>query len=262
MKTFKQYTSVALLSVLFMLTAFTAGCSGSGGATAAKMPVDLGTAGDYVILAKSGVTTTGTTAITGDIGLSPAAQSLLTGFSETLAADGTYATSPYVTGKIYAADMAVPTPVNLTTAVSDMETAYTDAAGRKLPDYTELGAGDVSGMTLAPGLYKWSTDLLITDVGVTLSSKTTTGIWIFQIAGDLIVSNGAKVTLAGGALAKNVFWQVAGPSGAVIGTTAQFKGVLLAQKAITLNTGATVDGRLLTQTAVTLDANTVTQPAN
>jgi len=220
-------------------------------------PVNLGTAGNFVILAKTGISTTGTTAITGDIGVSPAARTYITGFSDTLV--GTYATSPLVTGKIYAADMTPPTPSNMTTAVSNMETAYTDAAGRTTPDFTELYAGDVSGKTLAPGLYKWGTGVLITNAGVTISGSAT-DIWIFQIAGNLTVSNGAIVTLAGGALAKNVFWQVAGGTGVTLGTTVQFKGVVLAQKGIVVNTGATVNGRLLVQTAVTLDSNTVTQP--
>jgi hypothetical protein len=226
------------------------------GTRAVQIPVNLGTAANYVILTKTGITTTGTTAITGNIGVSPAPETYMTGFSETL--QGTYATSPIVTGLMYAADMAVPTPSNMTTAISDMEIAYTDAAGRTLPDYIELGAGDISGATLAPGLYKWGTGVLITDVGVTLTGSAT-DIWIFQISGNLTVSNGAIITLAGGALAKNIYWQVAGASVA-IGTTAQFKGVVLAKAGIALNTGATVNGRLLAQTAVTLIANTVTAP--
>jgi len=224
-------------------------------------PVNLGTAGNYVILAKTAVSTTGTTAVTGDIGVSPAARTYVTGFSDTLFSDGTYSTSPLVTGKIYASNMAVPTPSNLTASVSNMETAYTDAAGRTTPDFTELYAGDVSGKILAPGLYKWGTGLLITNAGVTITGSAT-DIWIFQIAGDLTVNNGAIVTLAGGALAKNIFWQVAGGTGVSLGTTADFKGIVLAQKGIVVNTGARVKGRLLAQTAVTLDANAVTQPAN
>jgi hypothetical protein len=223
-----------------------------------RVAIDLGTAGNYVILAKTAVSTTGTTAITGDIGLSPAARTFITGFSDTLYSDGTYSTSNLVTGKIYAANMAVPTPTNLTTAVSDMELAYTDAAGRSLPDYTELGAGDVSGKTLAPGLYKWGTGLLITNAGVTISGSAT-DVWIFQIAGDLTLDSGAIVTLDG-ALREFIFWLVAGGTGVTLGTTAQFKGVALAQKGIVVNNGATVNGRLLAQTAVTLDANAVTAP--
>jgi hypothetical protein len=222
-------------------------------------PVNLGTAGNFAILAKTGISRAGSagTMVTGDIGVSPVALTSITGFSVTLV--GTYATSDYVTGYIYAADMDVPTPSNMTTAVGDMETAFTDAAGRTLPDFTELGAGNISGMTLEPGLYKWGTNVLITNAGVTISGSDT-DVWIFQIAQNLIVDNAAIVTLSGGALPENIFWQVAGGTSVAIGTTAQFKGVVLAQKAITLNTGAAVKGRLLAQSAVTLDGNAVTEP--
>ncbi len=225
--------------------------------TIALLPVDLGTSGSFAILTKTGISTTGTTAIIGDIGVSPAALTYITGFGETLV--GTYATSPLVTGKIYAANMAPPTPAKMTTAVSDMETAYTNAAGRTNPNYTELGAGNITGMTLAPGLYKWGTGLLINGAGVTLSGSAT-DVWIFQISGDLTLASAASINLAGGALAKNVFWQVAGGVGVYLQTTSNLKGVVLAQKAIVVNTGAIVNGRLLAQSAVTLDANTITQP--
>jgi hypothetical protein len=147
----------------------------------------------------------------------------------------------------------------MTTAVSDMETAYTDAAGRTIPDFTELGAGNISGMTLDPGLYKWSTGVLITAAGVTLSGGPN-DVWIFQIADDLTVNNSAIVTLAGGAQAKNIFWQVGGGTGVSLGTTSQFEGIILAIKAIVINTGATLNGRALAQTNVTLNANTITAP--
>jgi len=223
------------------------------------LPVDLGTAGNFVILAKTGISTTGTTHVTGNIGLSPAAGSYITGFSETLDSTNAFSTSPYVTGNIYAADyVGGTTSVDLTTAVLDMEAALTDAAGRTLPDHTELGSGDISGLTLAPGLYKWSTGVLITNAGVTLSGGAN-DVWIFQIAGDLTVNNSAIVTLGGAAQAKNIFWQVSGQ--ATLGTAANFKGVILSQTLISLNTGATMNGRALAQTAVTLDANPITQPA-
>lgn len=220
-------------------------------------PVFLGSAGNFVILAKAAVSTTGTTAIVGDVGLSPAAASYLTGFG--LIADSTnvFSTSSLVTGKLYAADYAVPTPMNMTTAISDMETAFTDAAGRPTPDYTELYAGDISGQTLAPGLYKWGTGVLITGAGVTLSGGAN-DVWIFQVAQNLTVSNGAIITLSGGAQAKNIFWQVSGE--ATLGTGADFKGILMSQTLISLNTGAVVNGRLLAQTQVTLDASAVTKP--
>ena len=222
------------------------------------LPVNLGTAGNFVILAKSGISTVPNSAVTGDIGVSPIDHTAITGFSEMMDAMNTFSTSTQVTGKIYAADHMSPTPSNMTTAVSDMETAYTDAAGRTLPDATELGAGNISGMTIAPGLYKWGTGVMMDATGVTLSGGPN-DVWIFQIAQDLIVANGARVTLSGGALAKNIFWQVFGIVD--IGTTAHFEGIALVQTAITLKTGATANGRLLAQTAVTLDQNVVTQPA-
>jgi hypothetical protein len=219
-------------------------------------PVDLGTAGNFVILAKTGVSVTGTTSVTGDIGLSPAAATYLTGFSLTADPSNVFSTSSLVTGQVFAANYADPTPANLTTAVSDMETAYTDAAGRSLPDYTELYAGDISGRTLVPGLYKWGTGVLLTDVGVTLSGGAN-DVWIFQIAENLTVSNSAMVTLIGGAQAKNIFWQVACQT--TLGTAADFKGIILCQTLISMNTGAVLNGRALAQTAVTLNANAITQ---
>jgi hypothetical protein len=223
--------------------------------TESPAPVLLGTAGDFVLLSKSGISTTGSTAIVGDLGLSPAATSYYTGFSHSLDASNEFAISSLVTGNLYAADMAPPTPSKMTTAISDMETAFTDAAGRTLPAFTELGAGDVSGLTLVPGLYKWGTGLLIT-TGVTLSGSAT-DVWIFQIAQDLTVASGAMVTLSGGALAKNVFWQISGQ--AVLETSADFKGIVLCQTAIVMRTGAVFNGRALAQTAITLDANAVTE---
>ena len=226
-------------------------------AAAGPAPVNLGTAGNYVILAKSAVSTTGATAVVGNIGLSPAAASYITGFGLIMDPSNTFSTSSLVTGSVYAADYTEPTPTILTTAVSDMETAYTDAAGRTLPDHTELGAGDITSMTLAPGLYKWGTGVLISSAGVTLSGNTN-DVWIFQIAQTLTVGSGAIVTLSGGAQAKNVFWQVAGQ--ATLGTTSQFKGIILCQTLIEMQTGATLNGRALAQTAVTLDANSVSVP--
>ena len=221
-------------------------------------PVVLGTAGNFVILAQSGISTTGTTAIVGDLGLSPMAATGITGFNLTLdGASGAFATSSLVTGKVYAADYAAPTPVKMTTAIGDMGTAYTDAAGRTLPDFTELGAGDISGMTLAPGLYKWGTGVLATS-DVTLNGGAN-DVWIFQIAQGLTVNNGVHIILSGGALPKNIFWQVAGQ--ATLGTTADFQGIILSKTAIVFNTGAKMHGRALAQTAVTLDSNAITQPA-
>ena len=229
------------------------------GIASVRLPVNLGTAGNFVILAKSAVSTTGTTRVVGNIGISPAAASFITGFALTAHSSNVYSTSaaPPVIGEIYASDYAVPTPDNMTTAISDMEIAFTDAAGRTLPDFTELGAGDISGMTLVPGLYKWGTGLLITNAGVTLAGGAN-DVWIFQIAQDLTVNNSAIITLSGGAQAKNIFWQVAGQ--ATLGTAADFKGIILSKTLISLNTGAVMTGRALAQTAVTLDETAITAP--
>jgi hypothetical protein len=220
------------------------------------LPVNLGMAGNFVILAKSRISTVPTSAITGNLGVSPAAASYITGFSLTADSTNVFSTSPQVTGKVYAADYAVPTPSNMTTAVSDMELAYTDA-GARAPDVTELGAGNIGGRTLTPGVYKWGTGLLI-PTNVTLTGNAL-DVWIFQIAQDLTMSTAANVVLTGGALPKNVFWQVAGA--VTLGTNAHCEGVILTQTAVTLRTGASLKGRLLAQTAVTIDASTIVQPA-
>jgi len=154
--------------------------------------VALGTAGNYAILAQSAISTVPTSAITGNLGLSPAAASFITGFSLTLPAGGAFSSSTQVTGNVYAADYAVPTPVDLTTAIGDMHTAYTDAAGRVTPDYTELGSGQIGGLTLPPGLYKWSNTVSIGS-DVTLNGSAT-DVWIFQVAGGVTQASAPPVS--------------------------------------------------------------------
>lgn len=238
-----------------LLLSFTA-CGGSGSSAASGHPVNLRTSGNYVILAKSGISTVPASAVTGNLGLSPAAGSFITGFSLVADATNVFSTSPQVTGKVYAADDAVPTPSNLTSAVGDMQLAFDEAAGRA-PSTVELGAGNIGGMTLTPGVYKWGTSLLIpTDVTLTGSA---TDVWIFQIAQNLTMSSAAKVHLAGGAQSKNIFWQVAGSVD--LGTTSHCEGIVLTYTSVTLRTGASINGRLLAQTAVTIDGSTVVEPA-
>ena len=238
------------------VASMTDGANGADGSLSrSTLAVDLKSAGGYVILAKSAVSTVPASAITGNLGLSPAAASFITGFSLTADATNVFASSPQITGKVYAADYAVPTPSNLTTAIGDMQSAFTDAAGRA-PDVTELGAGNIGGMTLTPGVYKWGTGLLIpTDVTLTGSA---TDVSIFQVAADLTVSSATKVALAGGAVPANVFWEVAGAVN--LGTTAHLEGIVLTQTAITLATGASITGRLLAQTAVSIDSSAVVGP--
>jgi len=271
MNRFKSVTKLLMWSMALLLAAFVAGCGGDGSSTSpagagigggldglgkGAAPVVLGAAGNFVILAQSGISTVPNSAVTGDIGVSPIARGGITGFSETMDGTGTFSTSTQVTGKLYAADYTSPTPSNLGTAVLDMQAAYVDAAGRAA-DFTELGTGNIGGMTLPPATYKWSTGVLIS-TDVTLDGGPN-DVWIFQIAGGITQASAAKVILTGGALAKNVFWQAAGV--VALDTTAHMEGIVLSQTAITLATGATVNGRLLAQTAVTLQMNTVTQPA-
>ena len=213
-------------------------------------PVNLRSAGDFVILTKSGITDVPTSAIIGDVGTSP-----ITGAADLL-------TCKEVTGMVVSVNAAGPVPCNmvnptrLTTAVLDMQTAYTDAAGRSNPDATELGRGNIGGMTLAPGLYKWGTTVNI-PTDLTLSGGENS-VWIFQIAGSLIQSNGIAIHLKGGALAKNVFWQVGGL--VTLGTTSHFEGIILSKTVIAVQTHASVNGRLYSQTAVTLQMNKITPP--
>ena len=220
-------------------------------ASAGQAPVDLGSAGTFAILSKTGVTNVYASAVTGNVGSSP-----ITGAAILV-------TCTEVTGTIFSVDAAGPLPctVNaapfLTSAVGDMEAAYLDAEGRSSPDFTEVGAGEIGGLTLAPGLYKWGTGVMIS-TDVTLAGGPN-DVFIFQIAGTLLQANATRVTLTGGAKAKNIFWQVADV--VAIGTTAHFEGIVLAKTMIATNTGASVNGRLLAQTAVTLQMNTITNPA-
>jgi hypothetical protein len=226
----------------------------TSGSTSPIGVVNLGAAANYVILAKSAITNISTSAITGDLGLSPAATSYVTGLSITNAIG--YAISAQVTGSIFAADMADPTPINLTTAVENMITAYNDAAGRPSPDFFELGTGNIGGKTLTAGLYKWTNSVTMPS-DVTISGGAN-DVWIFQIAQNMNVSNGVNITLVGGAQAKNIFWQVGGT--VTIGTTAHIEGIILSMTGITLQTGASFKGRALAQTAVFLDGNAVVKP--
>ena len=220
---------------------------------AGRAPVNLRTAGNFTILSKSGISTTGTTSIVGDIGVSPIAATAITGFGLILDRSNTFSRSTLVTGKVYAASYAAPTPTMLTVAVGDMQTAYADAAGRTLPDFVELGGGNIGGLTLRPGLYKWSTPVTI-PTNVTLNGSST-DVWIFQLSQTLDISSGKQVILQGGASAKNIFWQVAGQ--ATLGTTSVFNGTILGATAIVARTGARLNGKALAQTAVTLDASTL-----
>jgi len=248
-------TSITLLIVL-LISAAAAGRLGEPDDETRRLAtsgVNLGTAGDFAILSKAGVTTTGVTSVTGDMGTSPIASTAITGFGLTMDSTVTFSTSASVEGNIYAASYTSPTPSKMTTAISDMETAYLDAAGRTNPDHMDLDGGNLEGKTLEAGLYKWGTNVYFAN-SLTFDGSST-DIWILQIAQNLVVGNGARVTLSGGALWKNIYWQVC--EAAEFGTTSHVEGVFIVKEAITFKTGSSLNGAALAQTAVTLDAATI-----
>jgi hypothetical protein len=247
-----KFKSVAAALAVFSLLSLAGTSVASATVAVGPAPVDLGTAGHYVILSKAGVSTTGATHITGSIGVSPIASTAITGFGLVRSSLGTYSTSALVTGRIYAANYAPPTPLAESRAVGYMVAAYNNAAGRTA-GVTELGAGNLGGRTLAPGVYKWGTGVTI-PTNVTLSGGAN-DVWIFQIAGTLSIASAKRVILQGGAQASNIFWQVAGAT--TLGTYSKFYGTILDKKNIAVRTGAAIHGRLLAQTAVTLQANIV-----
>jgi hypothetical protein len=230
--------------------------------------VNLGSAENYVILTKTGITTVPDSVITGDIGVSPIAATAMTGFSLIMDSGGDFSTSSQLhgTGMAFAADYAGPIATRLTTAVSDMETAYTDAAGRPNTDdaRTNLGAGILGGIfggdtgKLTPGVYTFGTDVEIAADIYFEGTGAATDVFIIQMTGNLLQTANTKMTLSNGALAKNIFWQVAGE--VVVGEGADIQGVLLVKTAVTFKTKSSMSGRVLAQTACTLQVATMTGP--
>ena len=275
MNRFGNFFKPAMWTMALLAATVVAGCGGGGGGSAPAAPagaatgpaicsgnvncVNLATSANYAILAQSGISTVPTSAVTGDVGLNAAATGL-TGFSETLPAGGAFSTSAQVpNGKIFASDYAVPTPASLTTATTDASAAYTDAVGKPrtpaFPVNPTAGTINAAVTPVAPAVYNWTTGVVVSDV--TLNGGPD-DVWVFQVGGNLTQTAGTTVTLTGGAQAKNVFWQVVG--NATLGAGAHLEGVVLAQTAIHLQTGATAHGRLIAGTAVTLDNSTVIQP--
>jgi len=223
------------------------------GLGAGPLPVDLGLAENFAGLSKAAITDVPSSDIIGDIGVSPISGSAIG------------VTCAEVTGNIYAVDAAGPLPcsivdpVMLTTAVSNLETAYTDAAGRPagVGPNLNLGGGTVAGQTLVPGTYTWGSNVTIT-TDLTLDGAAT-DTWLFQITGTLDLSPNMQVLLSGGALPENIFWVVS--DAVTLGTGSHFEGNILAQTNIAMNTLASINGRLLAQTAISLDQNTIVIPA-
>lgn len=283
MKKFESITKPVMWSMTLLFAAVVAGCGGSSGggsgsnlgATGADCSgagcVNLGTAANYVILDQATVTYTPTATVsstpkvTGNIGISPAAASFITGFALNLPAGGAYSTSTLVSGNIFAPGYANPTPANLTTAIGDKNTAYTAAAGMATaggglaggaPGVACPGNGALGGITLTPGVYTCTTTVSIgSGTAVTLSGA---GVYVIKTTQGLTQAANTQVTLTNGAMPENVFWQVAGTVS--IDAGAHMEGVILTASDITLVTGATVKGRLFGSTGVKMDSNTVTQP--
>lgn len=229
--------------------------TGSDAATA-QHAIALGDAGNFAILAEDGVATSGTTMVHGNIGISPGTGNELTGFSNVMDSSNRFATSTHVTGRMYAAEYAPPTPVNVVKAMRDMQSAYTVASRREMPHTQNLGNASIDKMTLTPGLYRWSSDLAIEN-SVTLEGDAN-DVWVFQVEGDLNVSNGAIVTLIGGAHCDNIIWQVGGDT--TLGSDSEFTGLLLGRQTITLNSGSVLTGRAFSQESVSLKGTTVNCP--
>ncbi|MEX0843696.1 MAG: ice-binding family protein [Balneolaceae bacterium] len=272
MKSINTYINSTTLAVLLMAVVMV-GCSNNSTnaddddlieipiQTENQATINLRTAGNFVILAGSEISNIPTSVITGNIGLSPSAGSMITGFSMVYTTGDQFATSSQVTGNLYASDYGDPTPSNMTTTKGDLTTAYNDAAGRTSDDIVLL-SGNIGGLTLTPGLYKSSGSLEISSGDLTFDAKGNgNAVFIIQIASSFTTSSDRKVILAGGAKASNIFWQVG--TSATLGTTSVMKGTIMADQSIAVNTGASLEGRLLARiAAVTINGNTLVKPAN
>jgi len=229
--------------------------------------VNLGTAGDFAILSKSGISAVAPTMINGDIAVSPIAATAITGFSLILDSTTTFSKSTMIKDehKAYAADYTSPTSSDLTTAVSNMETAYTDAAGRitstPLATYLNPNGGEIGGATLVPGVYAFDRDVTISDdlyFDVPSSytpEQAAAAVFIIRTTKSVKQAAYKKVTLENGVLASNIFWSVAEEF--IMEDSAKMAGVLLVKTAVTMKTGTSLNGRVLSQTAVVLQAATI-----
>jgi hypothetical protein len=220
-------------------------------------PVELGTASNYAILAKTGISTVPNSSIYGDVGtVSSMSHAAMTGFAMSLDPAGQSSTSSQINGKAYALTSDPASSAILTTAVSDMEIAYNDAEARPNEDSerTNLGAGDISGEILTPGVYSFTVPIHFSADIIFKGGEN--DVFIMQTTQSLMQAAGTKVRLEGGVQAKNIFWQVAGA--ASVGAGAQLQGVLLVKTDVVFVTGSNLNGRVLAQTACNLQMATIT----
>jgi hypothetical protein len=221
--------------------------------------VDLGCAGSFVILAKSGISTVPNSAIVGDIGVSPIAATAITGFSLDKDVLDMSADSAQVSGRAFAADYPAPVPAFLTTAVLDMQRAYTDASSRTTsPENIGIGGstGIGGGMVFATGVYKWTVPLNVHS-DVTLSGGAD-DVFIFHTTGTMSFATDVTIHLHGGVQAKNIFWVAA--MTVAVQARAHVEGIILTYTDVTFVTGASLNGRIFAQTAVNLQMATITEP--
>ncbi|WP_439882788.1 ice-binding family protein [Pontibacter sp. MBLB2868] len=214
------------------------------------MGVDLKSVGRFGIFAGVGISNNaGFSEIRNlDVGITPGVRSSVTGFPPAIV----------VNGAIYASDDSAPagTSAMLLQAKQDLLEAYLFAEGASSPAPATV-AGDQGGKTLAPGIYKSTSTLLVQAGDLTLDAKgDPNAVWIFQIASDFTTVGGAggNIILTGGAQAKNIFWQTG--SSATIGDGTSFKGNVLALTSITLNSGAKATGRMLARNGSVVMTNT------
>jgi hypothetical protein len=240
-----------LLSVIVMVNAVS-------GTPSNVPPVPLGNAaGEFAILAKAAISTVPSSTITGNIAVSPITSAAITGFSLIIDSSGTFSTSTQVTGDVKAPDYTATDGTNLVTAVSDMEAAYDNAAGRSNTDAARINleGGKIGGETLTPGVYTFTSNVAIG--GDLTFTGSATDVFIIQTTGSVIQDAATNMILKGGVKAGNIFWQVAGLVD--VGAGAHMEGVLLVKTSVTFITGSSLNGRIFAQTAVTLQMATITE---
>jgi hypothetical protein len=266
----KIILSVCCVSLVMSLSMFWIGCSktspASSEATATPIPtpiataigavaqatVNIGTASGFAILSNSAITDIPSSAITGNVGISPGVRSDISGLMV-----------GEVTGTIYASDDSTAIGTMLVQAKTDALDAYNDAvnAGRGTP--TSI-SGNLNGLTLAPGLYESGTSIEISPAGILYldGQGNANAVFVFRSATSITTESTSAVVLTNGTQAKNVFW--AAGSAITLGTNCIMKGTLIAGTSISCLTGSRLDGRALVQGAaagqVSLDHTTIVKP--